>query len=80
MSEVQLVYQVGIANLFAERDGVLARVYQGDFRTAENMARGAKLMGASVRIWHCDQAGDIANRTWGSGRGEIFEESKAKRI
>ena len=66
-----LVYQVGIANLFRVQSFNLAdygreavRVYQGDFRTAEAMARGALLAGAGVRVAACNEAGDIAERTW----------------
>ena len=43
------------------------RVYQGDFRTAEAMARGAMLCGADVRIASCNRAGDIAGAPWVKG-------------
>ena len=68
-----LVYQAGIANLFevnsfeqADRTRN-ARRYQGDFRTAEAMARGAVLAGAQVRIASCNRAGDIARSDWTQG-------------
>lgn len=74
---LMLVYQAGIANLFRvasfnkgtyARDAV--RVYQGDFRTAEAMARGAELAGAIVRVSACNQAGDIIDATWNTPLGE----------
>ena len=66
-----LVYQAGIANVFrvtafnlADFGRDAARIYQGDFRTAENLARGAGLAGAVVRTAHCNQAGDIVAARW----------------
>lgn len=41
-----------------------ARVYQGDFRTAEAMARGAKLAGATVYSAGCNRAGDVQGEQW----------------
>ena len=66
-----LVYQVGIANVFQVSAFNLAdygrdarRVYQGDFRTAEAIAHGAWLAGALVKAAGCNEAGDIALRSW----------------
>jgi hypothetical protein len=66
-----LVYQAGIANLFQvdchnlALDGRNARrIYQGDFRTAESMARGCGHAGAVVMTAACNQAGDIADSKW----------------
>jgi hypothetical protein len=72
MKKFMLVYQAGIANLFevqeqfAVHDEKLTRVrvYQGDFRTAEAMAQGCVLAGASVRSAACNEAGDIASSNW----------------
>ena len=46
------------------------RVYQGDYRTAEAMARGMVLCGADVRIASCNRAGDIAGAPWIKGLGD----------
>jgi hypothetical protein len=43
------------------------RVYQGDFRTAEAMARGAILAGAEVRIASRNVAGDVKLHWWAHG-------------
>lgn len=67
-----LVYQAGIANLFevgahgytASMRGTTHRIYQGDFHTAAAMARGARMAGADVRTACCNEAGEIAERTW----------------
>jgi hypothetical protein len=70
-----LVYQGGIANVF---DGQ-ARIFQGDFRGAEMLCRGAILSGAvKVRVRHCERAGDIAlwRNEWERGAGSLFIESK----
>ncbi len=68
---VALVYQAGIANLFlvdsfnldtAGRNA--RRIYQGDFRTAEAIAKGAGIAGAIVHSVSCNKAGDVANYGW----------------
>ncbi len=71
MKRAMLVYQAGIANLFAVKAFNLSdcgrnarRLYQGDFRTAEAMARGLGLAGCIVRSAHCNQAGDIGGAHW----------------
>ena len=70
-TRVMLVYQAGIANLFKVDSFNLSdygrnaeRLYQGDFRTAENIAYGMGLMGATVHTAHCNQAGDISGARW----------------
>ena len=55
-----LLYQVGIANLFTYNDQGDARIYQGDYRGAEMMARGARLAGADIEVMHWDGAGDAS--------------------
>jgi hypothetical protein len=71
-----LVYQNGIANLFrvpsfeSYTEGANERVYQGSFSAAENMARGAMLAGAEVRIASCNRAGDIAELVWAQGMSD----------
>jgi hypothetical protein len=69
--KAMLVYQAGIANVFTVQAFNLApdgrearRVYQGDFRGAEQLARGMGIAGAIVRTAACNQAGDIVNATW----------------
>lgn len=69
--KLALVYQGGIANLVRVehfcpqpegRKGF--RYYQGDFHTAEAMARGAMIAGANVESFGCNEAGDIREREW----------------
>lgn len=79
-----LVYQAGIANLF-EVDGfepypesrINQRVYQGDFRTAEAMARGMLMAGTSVRVASCNYAGDCSMIKWTPGVGACPFRDKA---
>jgi hypothetical protein len=66
-----LVYQAGIANVFAvesfnmNRFGRDAhRLAQGDFRTCEVFAHGLAAAGVKVATAHCNMAGDIADATW----------------
>lgn len=67
-----LVYQAGIANVFQVQKwgftpamrGETDRVYQGDFRTAEAMCRGAVYAGAQCVTMACNEAGDISDRIW----------------
>ncbi len=66
-----LVYQVGIANVFAVTSFNLAdfgrdarRLLQSDFRTCESFARGLAVAGTLVSSAHCNQAGDIVNALW----------------
>lgn len=67
-----LVYQAGIANIFAVKDFDLEYdqrketylVYQGDFHTAEAIATGMAFAGATIKVAGCNMAGDIRTRTW----------------
>lgn len=66
-----LVYQAGIANVFAVDSWNLSdygreaqRVYQGDFKTAESIALGLAIAGVLVATCHCNRAGDITKETW----------------
>lgn len=61
-----LVYQGGLANVFQVeyKTPFNQRIYQGDFRTAENICYGAGLAGAVVRTSACNMAGDIAGQCW----------------
>ena len=66
-----LVYQGGIANVFAVDCHNLApfgrnarRLFQGDFVTARCFARGMGAAGAIVQTAACNQAGDISAATW----------------
>lgn len=66
-----LVYQGGIANVFrvecynlSGMDRGAARIYQGDFRTAEAIAIGLGWAGAIVQTLACNMAGDIINQPW----------------
>lgn len=79
MKEFTIVYQCGIANVFNTTGGhdvQRKRVAQGTFAECEQFMRGARAAGASVRIRHCDMAGDITNATWQAGPGSMFADSK----
>ena len=73
-----LLYQVGIANLFACNDQGDARIYQGDYRGAEMMARGALLADADIEVMHWDGAGDASlfRDEWQAGPGDLWREAK----
>ncbi len=66
-----LVYQAGIANVFAVECHNLKgygrdarRLWQGDFRSAEMFARGLGAAGTIVQSAACNQAGDIIGACW----------------
>ena len=66
-----LVYQAGIANVFAVDSFNLSdygrnawRICQADFRTCETYAAALSFAGFAVTTLACNEAGDIANRTW----------------
>lgn len=66
-----LVYQAGIANVFAVDCLNLAsfgreakRLLQSDFRSCESFARGLAAAGVIVRTAACNQAGDIVDSKW----------------
>lgn len=72
-----LVYQCGIANVFAVsafnladygRDAV--RLMQADFRACENFARGLSAAGVTVRNAACNMAGDVARQPWSDALAE----------
>lgn len=83
MKQAFLVYQAGIANVFAVECLNLApfgreakRLLQSDFRTAEMFARGLGTAGVTVRTAACNQAGDIINAHWSEDLDEQpFSES-----
>jgi hypothetical protein len=71
IKRAMLVYQAGIANVFEVKAFNLApygrgakRLMQFDFRTCETFARGLAAAGTLVSTAHCNEAGDIAERTW----------------
>ena len=60
-----LVYQAGIANVFAHTaEKTPRRLIQSDFHTCECFSRGLQAAGIEVKSAWCNQAGDIANNTW----------------
>ena len=77
-----LVYQAGIANVFADvgahKDP--ARVLQCDFHTCESFCRGLRHAGKEVRAAWCNQAGDIAGALWNFSDFDLapFHDSFAK--
>lgn len=74
IEKAALVYQSGIANVFAVSSFNLAdygrdarRLLQGDFRTCEAFARGMAAAGTTVVIASCNVAGDCARVRWSEG-------------
>lgn len=68
---IALVYQAGIANVFAvDQFGLdgkecnARRLLQSDFRTCESFTRGMSVAGCNVRSYACNMAGDISERQW----------------
>ena len=66
-----LVYQGGIANVFAVESFNMAdfgrdarRLLQADFRSCEWFARGLAAAGAKIASAHCNMAGDITHQPW----------------
>jgi hypothetical protein len=71
MSRAVLVYQAGIANVFAVTSFNLAdygrdakRLLQADFRSCASFARGLQAAGVNVKVAACNQAGDIIGARW----------------
>lgn len=67
---IALVYQAGIANVFQVKNfntiqtGERKLLRQADFRACESFALGCSAMGAQVKTFACNQAGDIQNSEW----------------
>jgi hypothetical protein len=66
-----LVYQAGIANVFAVERCTLRpegrqalRLFQGDFYGARQFALGLGAGGVKVRTAACNRAGDVAADEW----------------
>ena len=83
ITKATLVYQAGIANVFAVDSFNLSpfdrnarRLIQYDFRTCENFAQGMAAMGCLVASAYCNEAGDISGRKWSENMDEMpFSES-----
>jgi hypothetical protein len=76
-----LVYQVGIANVFrlgTEGEAETStRVRQDAYKACEVFCAGLIEAGKTVLVFHCDQAGDVANGEWSGGAGDLWEDKKA---
>ncbi|KKL52968.1 hypothetical protein LCGC14_2280120 [marine sediment metagenome] len=71
VKRAMLVYQGGIANVFAVDSYNLAdsnrnakRLFQGSFDSAVQFAAGLATAGAGIKTAACNMAGDIANQLW----------------
>jgi len=71
IKRVVLVYQAGIANVFAVESFNLSdygrdarRLIQADFYGCEQFARGLGAAGVKVRTAACNQEGDVIGATW----------------
>jgi hypothetical protein len=79
-----LVYQAGIANVFAvdsfnkEDHGRNARrLIQHAFVVCEGVAQGLALAGVKVATMYCNRAGDIAHQPWTTTKEDApFTESQ----
>lgn len=78
-----LVYQAGIANVFAVDSFNLSdygreayRLVQGSFRECEAFARGLAAAGVLVKSAGCNQAGDIINATWSEDLGPFRDKAR----
>lgn len=83
MEYAVLVYQCGIANVFAVRSLNMAdygreavRLKQHAYEVCRHFAEGLGAAGVCVRTAHCDQVGDIINARWTEGPGEMFPANK----
>jgi len=83
LKKAMLVYQAGIANVFevdcfnlSSYGRKAVRLMQSDFRTCLAYARGLGDCGVVVRTAHCNEAGDIVDRSWNEDLSEApFRES-----
>ena len=80
---VALVYQGGIANIFAVDSLVQSsrnarRVLQHAFSPCEWYARGAIAAGAIVHVYSCNFAGDISTLKWTDGLSDCPFRNDAK--
>ena len=71
VKKAMLVYQAGIANVFAVKSFNIAnygrdavRLSQSDFRSCEMFACGLAAAGVVVRSAACNMAGDIKDHAW----------------
>lgn len=71
---IALVYQAGIANVFevnsfnaAPNERKAKRLLQHAFHPCEWFTRGMMEAGATVRVFSCNRAGDIAHVPWAEG-------------
>lgn len=80
---VFLVYQAGIANVFAVDSHNLSnfgrnakRLMQADFQTCVVFCKGLAVRGSIVRTAACNMAGDIADQHWSEDlEGAPFSDS-----
>jgi hypothetical protein len=88
IARAALVYQTGIANVFAlERFSSTAdkgrkarRLLQSDFRTCENFALGLQAAGVDVATYSCNRAGDIADAHWTPGLADCPFRDQARPV
>ena len=71
ITRAALVYQAGIANVFAVTSFNMAdygrdakRLFQGDFYGCRMFCRGLIIAGIKIAVFACNEAGDITNRRW----------------
>lgn len=82
-NKAALVYQAGIANVFAVESFNMSdygrdakRLLQHAFGPCEWFAKGLAASGTVVRTFHCNRAGDIAQAQWSDNLDEApFNES-----
>ena len=91
-NDYALVYQAGIANVFAlenvpdgqkvnGHDLGAVRVLQYSFSPCEWFCLGLNRMGAKIWVFHCNMAGDIARADWDSDLDNApFRENMSKTL
>ncbi len=77
IARAMLVYQAGLANVFAVTAFNLSdygrdaqRLMQGDFYGCECFARGLQAAGVLIKSAACNKAGDIAKQPWSDNLDE----------
>lgn len=78
VKKAMLVYQAGIANVFAVKSFNLAnfgrdaaRLIQADFRTCEAFCQELEAAGVTVAVAGCNRAGEIAGEHWTDNLEEL---------
>lgn len=79
--EIALVYQGGIANVFAvDAGGNRVRLLQHGFEPCYWFCKGLANAGKRVRTYSCNRAGDIITAAWTEGLDDCPFRDNAKPV